>query len=96
MNAVWMRILRSVYRKEPISGFIMIFGVADTAIGVLDATWSLALFGLGTAGMATVLRWWLMKQQRKPNLPERAPIYALPPSSRPLPLLSMAKKQPPQ
>ena len=95
MNAVWIKILRSVYRKEPISGFIMIFGIADTAIGVLDATWSLALFGLGTAGMATVLRWWLM-QHRPAQLPDRAPIYALPPSARPLPMLSMTKKQPPQ
>jgi hypothetical protein len=73
----------------------MIFGVADTAIGVLDATWSLALFGLGTTGMATVLRWWLLRQ-RQPDLPERTPIYALPPSDRPLPLLSMTQKQPPQ
>jgi hypothetical protein len=73
----------------------MMVGVADTAIGVLDATWSLALFGLGTAGMATLLRWWLMRP-RPTDLPERSPIYALPPATRPLPLLSMAKKQPPQ
>jgi hypothetical protein len=94
MNAVWTKVLRAVYRKEPISGFIVMVGVADTTIGVLDTTWSLALFGLGTVGMATLLRWWLL-QRRAPQLPERAPIYALPPA-RPLPMLSIPKQRPPQ
>jgi hypothetical protein len=95
MNAVWTRVLRSVYRKEPISGFLIMVGISETTIGTLDAVWPLAIFGLGTVGTATLLRWWLL-QRRAPQLPERSPVYALPPADRPLPMLSMSKHRPPQ
>ena len=72
-------------------------GVVDAVIGGFDDRWPLFTFGLGTVGVAIALRWWLQKQRRPPE-PSQSPQYYLPSrSSRPtLPLLTVAKKNPPQ
>lgn len=97
MNIVWSRMFRTVYRKEPITGFVLIAGAVDVAIGGIDGSTSLVVFGLSAVGVAIALRLW-QSQKRTPDVPERRAIHALPPSSsRPsLPMLSMAKKNPPQ
>jgi hypothetical protein len=97
MNALLPRFLKSAYRKEPISSFVILIGAVDAVIGGMDGRWSLLTFGLGTVGVAIALRWWQI-QQRQIDLTEQSPQYFLPPtSSRPaLPVLSAAKRQPPR
>jgi hypothetical protein len=94
MNAA-PRILKSVYRKEPISSFVMIVGAVDAAIGGIGDRWSLVTFGLGTIGVAIALRWW--QSQHKQLEPTRqVPKYLPASSSRPqLPPLTSTKKRPP-
>lgn len=86
------RFLKSAYRKEPISSFILTVGAVDAVIGGVDSRWSLLVLGLATVGTAIALRWWLA--QRQPvDLPTGAPVYYLPDrSSQPsLPMLSGRK-----
>jgi len=97
MNIVWSRMFKTVYWKEPITGFVLTAGAVDVAIGGIDGSISLVVFGLSAVGVAIALRLW-QSQKRTPDVQERVAIHALPPSSsRPsLPMLSMAKKNPPQ
>lgn len=95
MNALWTRILRSPYRREPITSFAVTVGAVDTAIGGVSTSWSLFSIGLGTVGIALVLRW-LLIQRSQAEQPAPAELY-LPPSSprSPLPMLSKSKKNAP-
>lgn len=97
MNVVWSKFLRSAYRKEPISSFVLTVGVVDAVIGGFDDRWSLVTFGVGTVGLAIALRWWLIQRSSREQ-PESAPTRYLPArSSRPpLPMLTTTKQQPPQ
>jgi hypothetical protein len=96
MNASWTRLLKSAYRKDPLTSFIVTVGVVDAAIGSIGASGSLLAFGLGTAGVAIALRYW-QSYRSAAEQPAPAPEYYLPPhSSRPqLPVLNMSKKNPP-
>ncbi len=96
MNALLPRILKSAYRKEPISSFVIIVGAVDTAIGGADASGSLFAFGLGTIVVAIAFRWWQIQRHQQPE-PEAAPEYYLPSSSSqsPLPMLTPYRKRPP-
>ncbi len=97
MNAVWTRVLRSLYRKEPITGFVLTASAVDVAIGGIDQNSSLVFFGLFFVTGALALRWWHLynRPERIAAPPERAPIGALPAqASRPsLPDLAVAKKR---
>ncbi|MFM7406216.1 MAG: hypothetical protein ACKO3K_06015 [Cuspidothrix sp.] len=97
MNAVLPRFLKSAYRKEPIISTLVTIGVVDALIGGLDDSWSLFAFGLGTAGIALVLKLWRIQQT--PPIPEE-PVaqYYLPPqpSSDPLPVIKVANRKPRQ
>jgi hypothetical protein len=97
MNALWPRILKSAYRKEPISSFIVIIGVVDAVIGGAGERWSLLTFGLLMVMLAIGLRWW-QTQRKESELAEQPVTHFLPPSSsRPaLPILSTAKRKPPR
>ncbi|MGL5083299.1 MAG: hypothetical protein ACRC8A_17600 [Microcoleaceae cyanobacterium] len=89
MNALWLRFLRSSYRREPIASFIVTVGAVDAVIGGVGGSWSLFSFGLGTVGLAIVIRLWQTQRSRIEE-PETVSEYYLPPSSsRPkLPQLS--------
>ena len=89
MNAVWTRFLKSAYRKEPISSFILILGAVDAVIGGVGTHWTLFSFGMMTVLLAAVLRWWQI-QKAQALIAEETPRYFLPPhSSRPpLPMLT--------
>ena len=95
MNALWPRILKSAYRKEPISSFIVIVGAVDAVIGGVGQRWSLLSFGIMMVMIAIVLRWW-QSQRREAELAEQPVTHFLPPSSSPpaLPMLSTTKRKP--
>jgi hypothetical protein len=97
MNALWNRVLKVVYGKEPITGFVLIAGAADVAIGGIDQSSSLVFFGLCVVTAALGLRWWQFQRRALSTTQqeERVAIHALPPqSSRPsLPALSVPKKK---
>lgn len=97
MNALWHRFLKSAYRKEPISSFIIIVGAVDTLIGGVGERWTLLSFGLMMVVLAAALRWW-QTQRRESELSEQPVTHFLPPSSSrpPLPMLSATKRQPPR
>ncbi|MGL6280937.1 MAG: hypothetical protein ACRC2J_00850, partial [Microcoleaceae cyanobacterium] len=65
MNAIWSKFLRSAYRREPITSFIITIGAVNTVIGGLDASWSLLSLGLGTASFALLWRWWLIQRSQE-------------------------------
>ncbi len=97
MNALWPRFLKSAYRKEPISSFIVIVGAVDAVIGGVGERWSLLSFGLMMVVLAVALRWW-QTQRRETELADQPVTHYLPPaSSRPvMPMLSATKRQPPR
>jgi hypothetical protein len=97
MNALWHRVLKSAYRKEPVSSFIIIVGVVDAVIGGAGERWSLLSFGIMMVVLAAVLRWW-QSQRRESELANQPVTHYLPPSSsRPaLPMLDNVKRQPPR
>ncbi|MDF0552092.1 hypothetical protein [Kamptonema sp. UHCC 0994] len=96
MNVSWQRILKSAYRREPVTSFVITVGAVDAAIGGMAASGPLLAFGLGTASVAIALRWWQIHSSSIEQ-PAPAPEYYLPPhSSRPqLPILNVSKKNPP-
>ena len=57
MNPLFARFFRAVYRKEPISGFILILGLTDALIGGLGGRGGLLSIGLIVAMLAIVMRW---------------------------------------
>ena len=93
MNALWPRILKIAYRKDPVVSFVVTVGAVDAVIGGVGASWSLFGLGMGTVGVAIILRFWLL---RRSHLEQATPVpeYYLPPnSSRPqLPILNRNKK----
>lgn len=97
MNATWVRFVKSAYRQEPITSFVVTVGAMDAAIGGIDQSVSLFGFGATLVSAALALRWWQL-QRARPTQTERVAEHYLPPSSsRPqLPLLMSSKKHPPQ
>jgi hypothetical protein len=98
MDILWSRFLRSVYRREPIVGFVATVGVVDAAIGGLSEHWSLLTVGVGTVGAAIALRLWQLQRRSAVEQVSHNPVHILPPqSSRPsLPTLTASKKNPPR
>ena len=95
MNAVLPRFLKSAYRKEPIISTLVTIGVVDAIIGGFDDSWSLFVFGLGTAGFALIFKLWRM--QENDSFPEEQVVQRyLPPqsSNSALPIITVAKKKP--
>lgn len=92
MNALVPRFLKSAYRKEPISSFIVIVGAVDAVIGGVDQQWTLLSLGLVMMLSAGILRWWQI-QKAQAVLAEEIPRRFLPPSSsrQPLPMLTSEK-----
>lgn len=97
MNALLPRILKSAYRKEPISSFIIIVGVVNALIGGFGERWSLLTFGMMIVALAFVVRWW-QTQQQETELAQQPVTRFLPESSSrpPLPMLTTSRRQPPR
>ncbi len=83
-----------MYRKEPISGFILILGATDALIGGFGGRGSLLSLGLLIATVGMIMRWQQggKKSQEIVSEPVR---NLLPPSSsrQPLPLLTSSKRR---
>lgn len=96
INTLWHRFVKSAYRKEPISSFIIIFGAVDVLIGGFGERWSLLSFGLMMVVLAAAIRWW--QQRGEGELSEQPVTHFLPPSQSrpPLPMLTTTKRQPPR
>lgn len=92
MNILFPRVLKTLYRKEPLSSFILVVGAVDAVIGGVGQRWSLLSFGLLIVTLAILLRWWQV-QKSQPVLTEESPRRYLPPSAArtPLPLLTHDK-----
>lgn len=92
INALWLRILKTAYRKDPVVSFVVTMGAVDAVIGGAEASWSLFGLGMGTIGMAIFLRLWLLKRshiEQAPTVPE----YYLPPNSSRLQLPILNRNQ---
>lgn len=96
MTPLGFRLLRSAYRREPLSGFIFAFGIADVALGGLHGHLPLATFGLAIVGIAVGLRRLQFQEAAAPP-PEPSPQRYLPArsSQSQLPMLMAHRRRPP-
>ncbi|MGD1920696.1 MAG: hypothetical protein ACFCAD_18525 [Pleurocapsa sp.] len=94
MNPLFARFFRAVYRKEPVSGFILILGATDALIGGLDGSGGLLSVGLFIALLGIIMRWRQGDKKHREIAPEPVK-YFLPPGStrQPLPLLMSSKRR---
>jgi hypothetical protein len=94
MNVLWPRFLKSAYRKEPISSFILIVGAVDAVMGGVGERWTLLSFGLVLVLLAVGWRWWQAQKAQAVRVEQASRRY-LPPSSsqRPLPMLMNEKQR---
>ena len=95
MNPLLAKFIRSVYRKEPLSGFLLILGVTDAVIGGVGERWSLLTIGLVVALLGMAMRWRQAAKTSDKAIATEPARYLLPPSSsRPqLPLLMSNNKR---
>ncbi len=92
MNFQSAKILGSVYRKEPISGFIFILGITDAVIGGVGGRWSLLSVGATFALIGMFVRW--RKTQKITEAVAFKPArHLLPPNSSRPPLLLINEKR---
>ena len=92
MNPLLAKLFKSAYRKEPISGFIVILGVTDAVIGGIGGQVSLFSIGLLVTILGIIVRRLQIRKFSTIATPRPAR-YRLPPSSsrQPLPLLVKKK-----
>jgi hypothetical protein len=95
MNAIFPTVLKRLYRKEPISSFIIMVGAVDAVIGGVNEIGTLMIFGLLTSGVALSYRWWCI-QQAEADLDQKSKQLYLPPQSdrTPLPNLDSRRRPP--
>ncbi|WP_036485552.1 hypothetical protein [Myxosarcina sp. GI1] len=92
MNSRSAKFLGLVYRKEPISGFILILGITDATIGGVSGHWSLLSVGITLALIGLLTRW--RQTQKTTEVVTFNPArHLLPPNSSrpPLPFLISEK-----
>lgn len=85
MNAIFPTVLKRLYRKEPISSFIIIVGAVDAVLGGVNELGALMILGLLTSGMAIGYRWWCI-QQAEATADRKSKQLYLPPASNRAPL----------
>lgn len=97
MNIVLPRIVKTVYRKDPLTSFILIVGVIDALMGGMGERWTLCSFGAGIIVLALLLRW-IQSPKGQPQPAKHSPRLYLPPSAPahdPLPLLTPKQRRRP-
>jgi hypothetical protein len=94
VNLLFARFLRAVYRKEPVSGFILILGATDALVGGLGGRGSLLSIGLLITLLGIVMRW-RQGEKKSEAIATETVRYYLPPGStrQPLPLLTPSKRR---
>jgi hypothetical protein len=94
MLTILPRFLSRIYRKEPISSFILTVGVVDAVIGGVGGKWSLFSFSVVMLLLALGVRWWYLQSPDK-TLTAKTPRRYLPPSSssQALPMLVNDKQR---
>jgi hypothetical protein len=88
------RFIKSAYRKEPISSFVLIMGTVDAVIGGVGSRGTLFALGLMMVLGAVAMRW-LQTQGRSTINIEEAPVRYLPmgQAQPPVPHLSSKKRR---
>jgi hypothetical protein len=94
MNAIFPSVLKRLYRKEPISSFIIIVGTIDAVLGGVNEVSTLMMFGLLTSGVAIGYRWWRI-QQAETRFDSKSKQLYLPPQSERTPLNLDSRRRPP-
>jgi hypothetical protein len=95
MNAIFPTVLKRLYRKEPISSFIIIVGAVDAVLGGVNELGALMILGLLTSGMAIGYRWWCI-QQAEATADRKSKQLYLPPASNRAPLPNLdSRRHPP-
>ena len=79
MNLTFPKIIKTFYRREPISSFILVVAAVDMVLGGVDGKVSLLSFGFLLAGLAVGVRW-LQTNNRKAIPVRQRPRRSLPPS----------------
>jgi hypothetical protein len=100
MNAIFPTVLKRLYRKEPISSFIIVVGAVDAVLGGVNEVGTLMILGLLTSGLAIGYRWWCIQQaesrfdpaQAKQRQRKSKQLY-LPPSANRIPLPNLDNRQ---
>jgi hypothetical protein len=86
MNAIFPTVLKRLYRKEPISSFIIIIGAVDAVLGGVNEIGTLMILGLLTSGAAIGYRWWSIQQAESKSDRQSKQLYLPSQSDRtPLP-----------
>lgn len=94
MNPLFARFFKAVYRKEPVSGFILILGVTDALVGGMNGRDGLLSIGLLVALLGIIMRW--RQGEKKSRVVASQPVRYLLPSGtsrQPLPLLMPSKRR---
>lgn len=92
MNAIFPTVLKRLYRREPISSFIIIMGAVDAVLGGVNEISGLIIFGLLTSGVAIGYRWWCIRAVESKYDRKTKQLY-LPPAERaPLPNFERRRK----
>jgi hypothetical protein len=94
MNAIFPTVLKRLYRKEPISSFLIVVGAVDAVLGGVNEIGTLLILGLLTSGMALGYRWWCIQQSETASKRKSKQLY-LPPSANLSPLPNLDRRQPP-
>jgi hypothetical protein len=96
MNAIFPTVLKKLYRKEPISSFILIVGAVDAVIGGMNELSTLMILGLLTSGVAIGYRWWCIQQAESESDRKVKQLYLPSQSSdrTPLPNLDSRRRPP--
>jgi hypothetical protein len=91
------RKVNALYRREPISSFLLTIGAVDAVIGGVGDRSSLLALGVGTLSVAIALRFWLKRTPPTVELTDSRPAVRYLPSasSRPaLPVLDVSDRNP--
>ncbi len=90
-------VLKSIYRREPIVSFAVTIGIVNALLGSMTEHPALLGLGVGTVGVALLLRWWMRRQPPiEPLSPRRIASYALPPARPSRTPLQLPKKASPR